>query len=436
MSDDEANHSPRKPAAEEPTQTSGKHDRSDSSADEADDDGWIGPMPTEAVPVKKRKVLHHEKLYLDNLPDSECYEKSYMHRDVITHICATRTDFVVTASCDGHVKFWKKQEEGIEFVKHFRSHLQPIHALAANHNGHYLVSASADRSAKIFDIVNFDMINMLRLDFVPQCAEWVHSVGDPIALLAVSDHDTGRISVYDGKGTAEPLHTFATLHSKPVCQIRYNIAFEVAVSVDRAGILEYWGGAKLDYAFPAKVVAFESKLDTGLYEFAKAKTIVSGLAFSADGRRFATVSTDRKVRVFQFLTGKLIRVFDEALARFTDGQQNAKQAIPNMEFGRRMANERELEKSDCLAQANIVFDDSGHFLLYPTMIGVKLVNVETNRCVKIIGRGDNLRPLYVALFQGRAKKTKAAITLEQEASNNPTLLSHAVDPTVFCTAYK
>ena len=35
-----------------------------------------------------------------------------------------RTGFILTASCDGHVKFWKKCEEGgIEFVKHFRSHL-------------------------------------------------------------------------------------------------------------------------------------------------------------------------------------------------------------------------------------------------------------------------------------------------------------------------
>lgn len=34
-----------------------------------------------------------------------------------------RTDFIITASHDGHVKFWKKIEEGIEFVKHFRSHL-------------------------------------------------------------------------------------------------------------------------------------------------------------------------------------------------------------------------------------------------------------------------------------------------------------------------
>lgn len=33
------------------------------------------------------------------------------------------TEFLITASCDGHIKFWKKQEEGIEFVKHFKVHL-------------------------------------------------------------------------------------------------------------------------------------------------------------------------------------------------------------------------------------------------------------------------------------------------------------------------
>lgn len=49
-----------------------------------------------------------------------------MHRDVITHVVVTKTDFVVTASLDGHVKFWKKLEEGIEFVKHFRSHLSEL----------------------------------------------------------------------------------------------------------------------------------------------------------------------------------------------------------------------------------------------------------------------------------------------------------------------
>lgn len=130
-----------------------------------------------------------------------------MHRDVITHIVVTKTDFVITASVDGHVKFWKKMEEGIEFVKHFRSHLrksftcsqvrnlikignqfchlEPINALAANPNGTYLATASSDKSMKVFDVINFDMINMIKLDYTPMCAEWIHSAGDAIASIAV-----------------------------------------------------------------------------------------------------------------------------------------------------------------------------------------------------------------------------------------------------------
>lgn len=41
-----------------------------------------------------------------------------------------------------------------------------------------------------------------------------------------------------------------------------------------------------------------------------------------------------QVRVFNFQTGKLSRVFDESLQRFSELQQVTLQ-LPNMEFGRR-----------------------------------------------------------------------------------------------------
>jgi len=47
------------------------------------------------------------------------------------------------------------------------------------------------------------------------------------------------------------------------------------------------------------------------------------------------------------------------------------QQIPVMEFGRRVAVERELTKSDQLRLANLVWDESGNFLLYGTLLGVK-----------------------------------------------------------------
>lgn len=61
----------------------------------------------------------------------------------------------------------------------------PINALAVNANGTYLCTASSDKSVKIFDVVNFDMINMIKLDFEPKCAEWIHSPNDAISALAV-----------------------------------------------------------------------------------------------------------------------------------------------------------------------------------------------------------------------------------------------------------
>ncbi|XP_061398370.1 peptidylprolyl isomerase domain and WD repeat-containing protein 1-like [Musca vetustissima] len=411
----------------------------DENVNEEDEEngGWIGPMPTEqsaASKPKKKKVLPYEKVYLENLPDADCYEKSYMHRDVITHLVVTKTDFLITGSIDGHIKFWKKMEEGIEFVKHFRSHLMPIHSLTTNASGTLLCSASADKCAKIFDVINFDMINIIKLGFTPGTTCWIHSPGDAVQSLAVSDKDSNKIHVYDGQGNGDILHTLDTLHSAPVISICYNVPMDTAISVDRNGILEYWQNFKYDFKFP-KNVSFDSKLDTDLFEFVKCKTIVTGLAVSNDGKRFATISTDRKVRVFKFHTGKLVRVFDEALSTYTQLQQTPL-ALPNMEFGRRMAAERDLEKSDFNMSNNIIFDVTGHFLLYPTLIGIKVINIETNRCVNILGKTDNIRPLHIALFQGKGKKTKAAITLEQEASENPALQSTTNDPTLFCTAYK
>ncbi|XP_017147526.1 peptidylprolyl isomerase domain and WD repeat-containing protein 1 isoform X2 [Drosophila miranda] len=404
---------------------------------DGEDSTWIGPMPSEqsAVPAKKKKVLPYEHIFLENLPNAESYERSYMHRDVISHLVCTKTDFVVTASLDGHIKFWKKGELGIEFVKHFRSHLVPIKSLSANASGTLLCSAATDQTAKVFDVVNFDMINIIRLGYTPQCTEWISAPGDAVQGLAITDAESNFIHIYDGQSGGQVLHTLEKMHAAPVVAMCFNVAMETVISVDRKGILEYWQTPKYDYRFPQRLVNFDSKLDTSLFEFAKQKTQVTGIAASPDGKRFAAISTDRKVRVFQFNTGKMIRVFDEALSTYTQLQQTP-HALPNMEFGRRMAAERDLEKTAQNTTLNILFDSTGNFLLYPTMLGIKVINVVTNRCVTILGKTDNIRPLQVALFQGRVKRQKAAITLEQEASENPALHNYFNDPTAFCTGYK
>lgn len=406
---------------------------------EADDDNsneeWVGPLPSEASQPKKRKMLAYEKVYLDNIPSAESYEQSYMHRDVISHVFVTRTDFIITTSVDGHLKFWKKNEvQGIEFVKHFRCHLGPIYDLAVSVNGELASTVSDDKVVKVFDVVNFDMINMIKLTYVGRCCCWIFSPGDAVQALAVANKDSNDIHIYDGRGSSDFLYTFDKLHNNPVVMMKFNSVFETVVSVDSSGMLEYWTGPKYEYQFP-RTVSWEYKTDTDLYEFAKCQTCPTGLVFSPDGKLMATLAKDRKVRIFRFALGKMTKIFNESLQHYSELQQ-MKQQMSNMEFGRRLATEKDLEKTDVFNLCNIVFDHSGNFVIYATMLGIKVVNVKTNRCARVLGKGENARFLQVSLFQGTANRPKAAVTMDMEASDNPILKGIKFDPILFCTAIK
>merc|ERR1719288_13826 len=153
-------------------------------------------------------------------------------------------------------------------------------------------------------------------------------------------------------------------------------------------MVEYWRGPKGDYGIP-KNVAFESKIDTDLYEFAKNKTYVTSMSISPDGKFFATFGADKKIRVFRFLMGKLYCVIDESLNHYF-GVQQRKQMMPSMEFNRKVSNEKELEKSESNRRINIIFDCTGNFILYATMIGIKCVNLVTNKVKTVIGKNENL----------------------------------------------
>ncbi|KAA1132545.1 hypothetical protein PGTUg99_015889 [Puccinia graminis f. sp. tritici] len=165
-------------------------------------DEEVGPLPMgndekglkkmENTRKKARAAHQHERLYLKNLPSAERYHRSFMHRDVVSWITVTKTLFIITASVDGHIKFWTKKDPkegpGIEFVKHYRAHLSPIVSVSASVDGMMYASVSAEGeggSIKIFDVKNFDMINMFKINFVPQACCWLHDIGQAATILAV-----------------------------------------------------------------------------------------------------------------------------------------------------------------------------------------------------------------------------------------------------------
>ena len=276
---------------------------------------------------------------------------------------------------------------------------------------------------------------MYALEFGPRCLCWIHRRGASLPLLAVTDESSSTIHIFDGRGeNPKPLHVVTTIHRTPVIAMAFNDAYDSVVSADESGMVEYWQPESLEK--PDNV--FELKSSTNLFEFKKSKSTPISITISPSGEQFATVSfPDRQVRVFDFATGKLYRKYDESISTLIDMQQagTAPFELDEVEFGRRLAVERELEDPVVRARANVIFDEGGHFVLYGSLYGIKCINTYTNRVVRLYGRDEPFRAQNLAIYQGQPQK-KGVTTVSMAASSNP-LLQEAEerDPILVSTGF-
>ena len=456
-------------------------------SDESDDD--FGPAPAtdfDAVrsendssqplkpPLKKKKSirrLEYESVYLDNLPLAESYERSWMHRDVVTHIAVSKpTEFIITASIDGHVKFWKKMAKTIEFAKHFQAHLGAINAMEISADGLKLVTTSQDKMIKFFEVISFDMSNMITCAYTPTAATWL-SGG---VRVGVADAASGAIYIYRfNDAHAVPVFE-VSVHNSPVVSMRMCPgSVRVVVSIDQRGMIEYWDAET--YAFPGSdKISYSMKSDTDLYDLAKAKTSPCSIVISPNGSQFVVMSKDRQIRLFDFKylfisrmntptllvcifnqimyifstyrgrTGKLRRKYDESLGT---SMALTGVAADSIEQGRRAAIEKDLENTpEALLTANAAFDESGNFLIYGSLTGIKMLNLVTNRVVRTVGSSEpGERFLALALYQG-IPKVDTQFLLSRAGADGKAVASSTVeemtsegmknDPTIFCTSFK
>ncbi|KAK2424182.1 peptidyl-prolyl cis-trans isomerase CYP71 [Trifolium repens] len=409
-------------------------DEHENGANASEDEPIVGPGP--APRARPKRPLQFEQAYLDALPSANMYEKSYMHRDVVTHVAVSAAEFFITGSADGHLKFWKKRPIGIEFAKHYRSHLGPIEGLAVSIDGLLCCTISNDRSVKVYDVVNFDMMVMIRLPYIPGAIEWVYNQGDVKASLAISDRNSSFVHIYDARsGSNDPIIS-KEIHMGPIKVMKFNPVYDSVISADTKGIIEYWNPTTLQ--FPEDEVSFKVRSDTNLFEIVKCKTSVSSIEVSPDGKQFSITSPDRRIRVFWFRTGKLRRVYDESLEVAQDLQRSDAPLyrLEAIDFGRRMAVEKEIEKTESAPQPNAVFDDSSNFLIYATLLGIKIVNLHTNKVSRILGKVENNdRFLRIALYHGE-RSSKKVRKIPSVAANANESKEPLTDPTLLCCAFK
>jgi peptidylprolyl isomerase domain and WD repeat-containing protein 1 len=156
-----------------------------------------------------------------------------------------------------------------------------------------------------------------------------------------------------------------------------------------------------------KVVKFGYKAETNLYELVNNKTMCLSLSLSENGEYFATMSKDKIFRIFSFRTGKIYRQYNESLKYYVENYNEVlKNELTKMDkhnFDKKLLMERDIEKDiEFIPSINVQFDESGQYIYFPSVIGIKVVDLHADKVLKVMGKSENERFLTINLFQGKA----------------------------------
>ena len=151
-------------------------------ADAADDQQQQPPSKKARTASSSATALSSSS---SDVPRSNHYEVSYLHRSTVTRaVCSTKHGYVLTASEDGCVKFWKRLSSSsggaeaagtgsgggggppsrcLEFVKSYTAHIGPVLALVMSQpEGDTAASVGQDGTIKLYDVGTFDVTGMIK----------------------------------------------------------------------------------------------------------------------------------------------------------------------------------------------------------------------------------------------------------------------------------
>ena len=390
-------------------------------------------------------------LPLNYLPMTNNYSKSYLQSDILDNIyCTNKTDFIFTTSYDGVIQFWKKIPKGIEFVKKFNAHQNRITGLSINKEGNLLCTCSSkDLFIKIFDVVNFYLLDYISLKYYPFLCEFIIvDIKSINSVLALSEKDKGIIHILDINKKKEI--SILNFHENSIItNIKFNNKYNICLSTSNTGLIEYWCKSNnnninddnnniifgkneennylindtIKFDFPKHSIKFKFKSQTDLfklYDKTKKNPIIN-LTLSPKNNLFGIIDKCLNIYIYNFLTAKIIYQINNTINN-TD-KSNIEKDI-----------EKYIETQN---QPNIQFDESENYIYYPSSDGIKLIYLKTKEVIKIIGKKEKLRFISICLFQGESLKNKSGIITEIKMHNEENInADKIIDPLLLCTSYK
>lgn len=419
----------------------------ESSSDDSDDD-ILGPSLTPKAPVeepktspetrplkKKRRDSTSERLLLEGFPSKEEYSSSFEQESVVSCIAKTSSDsLAILGLKNGIVKFFARDKKTVgaakkdtssgqlTFLRQFSAHPhKEVLLIAVNEDNVYAASlAKNDRDVKIFDLATLDMIQVVKLDFIParfeNCLCWYK------LKLVVVEENSSHVHLIDTEDE-ESTVVLKSVHKTPITAVHYSPKFDCFLSCDARGMLEYW---EENGSIPNSV-DFKLKSETDLFEHVRNKALIKHIALSPDEELFATSGSDHCIRVFRVRTGKLVIKIDESLeANMRNGADS-----------RLLTFERTLQASGDTVFGSAVFDGTSSAIMYTSLSGIKVVGLQDKKTLRILGaedqKGHRLRFSKVLLLN---PSTMGRFGTDMLASENAIINSQlARQPTVVAASY-
>lgn len=401
-------------------------------------------LSEEASPRRKKRAARN-----DEIPTSSHYHISWMHANVITTLAVSiKNGYVISGDQAGIVKFWKRgkikieEEEDnaknkdqrrhpcLEFVKAFTAHSAAVQALEIDAAGDSCVSVASDPNGlmlKFYEISTFDAVSVVKLK-IPNdrrvCCTWFTAI-DNQKYVAVSAGAMIHIVSF-----TQQIQTLS-LHASVITAMSYIPGRNCIISTDEAGAIDVWDSrgaiefsqwttgadkeesnsgvdpsvVKVGGPCTADVhgIAYESKIETDLYDLQKKKGAFA-VAIAATPHYFSVYSSNHKIRVFDFVTAKILATFSEGIKVYDQIHSNF--GLDGMEYGKRAATEREIQSETAIYGARpdvttdqrftFQFDNTGHFLLIPCMLGIKVLDWRKPAIAAMVGQADSGNLRFVA----------------------------------------
>lgn len=347
-----------------------------------------------------------------------------------TNLLTTPTT-IIAAAKDASLTFWARSTTpppsprlhstpapppppSLHFIKRLSVHKPPITSLSLCPTTHTLLSTSAtDQTLKLFTSPAYDLQHIAALPFTPGPLLLQLPI-NRINLAVLSNAQNPKIALYSLPELQQrSADNLLTPHHKPLLHAVYNRPQNVVISIDQSYTIDYWrleqrSSHQFQVCTDLPQLRFRSKLRTHLFYFAKKRLPVCSLSVSPAGSHFVVADQFSHLHLFRFLDGTRHRVLDLSLATLQrtlvrdhlDLYRHLQRDSPA--FATRLAKERLLQKEQQVQQqqqqqqqplsaffSNVIFDETGHYIFYATVLGVHMLHIASNQSVLVLGLNEH-----------------------------------------------